>query len=272
MKRNTKTIILDILTYIFLATVVVLVLMPLLWIISTSLKPAIEIFQKPPHWIPHNPTVSNYAGVITASEIPRAFLNSFLVGALATFLALALIVSLIESMIPPIVPALPYAKIGIGNVVLLACFLLVGTLDGYVVLVLRCLLNAVFSANMASLAWSLPSALAAYLVMTLLYKTKLFSVCGVSVVGGIVHNLMQICVASLIVGKSVFVYLPYMMLAGAIAGIVTFSRKFKTQPYVRQSGGEEDEVPTVIAARNEIETNNEFDRRSETGDSNDTNV
>lgn len=90
MKRNTKTIILDILTYIFLATVVVLVLMPLLWIISTSLKPAIEIFQKPPHWIPHNPTVSNYAGVITASEIPRAFLNSFLVGALATFLALAL--------------------------------------------------------------------------------------------------------------------------------------------------------------------------------------
>lgn len=139
----------------------------------------------------------------------------------ATFLALALIVSLIESMIPPIVPALPYAKIGIGNVVLLACFLLVGTLDGYVVLVLRCLLTAVFSANMASLAWSLPSALAAYLVMTLLYKTKLFSVCGVSVVGGIVHNLMQICVASLIVGKSVFVYLPYMMLAGAIAGIVT---------------------------------------------------
>lgn len=204
----------------------------------------------------------------------------------ATFLALALIVSLIESMIPPIVPVLPYAKIGIGNVVLLACFLLVGTLDGYVVLVLRCLLNAVFSANMASLAWSLPSALAAYLVMTLLYKTKLFSVCGVSVVGGIVHNLMQICVASLIVGKSVFVYLPYMMLAGSIAGIVTglvcyfivtslgdrFSRKFKTQPYVRQSGGEEDEVATDISARNGIETNNELDRRSETGDSNDTNV
>lgn len=90
MKRNTKTIILDILTYIFLATVVVFVLMPLLWIISTSLKPAIEIFQKPPHWIPYNPTGSNYAGVITASEIPRAFLNSFLVGTLATFLALAL--------------------------------------------------------------------------------------------------------------------------------------------------------------------------------------
>ena len=42
------------------------------------------------------------------------------------FLALALIVSLIESFIPPIIPALPYAKIGLGNVVLLACFLLLG--------------------------------------------------------------------------------------------------------------------------------------------------
>lgn len=204
----------------------------------------------------------------------------------ATFLALALIVSLIESMIPPIVPALPYAKIGIGNVVLLACFLLVGTLDGYVVLVLRCLLNAAFSANMASLAWSLPSALAAYLVMTLLYKTKLFSVCGVSVVGGMVHNLMQICVASLIVGKSVFVYLPYMMLAGAIAGIVTgficyfivkslgdrFARKFKTQPYVRQSGSEEDDFAIDIATQNENGTNSEIDKKNDTGDSNDMNV
>ena len=37
-------------------------------------------------------------------------------------LALALIVSLIENMIPPIVPMLPYAKLGLTNVVLLACF------------------------------------------------------------------------------------------------------------------------------------------------------
>lgn len=70
------------------------------------------------------------------------------------------------------------------------------------------------------------------------------------------HNLVQICVASLIVGKSVFVYLPYMMLAGAIAGIVTgllcyfivkslgtrFDKQFKTQPYVRQQKDDEDDM------------------------------
>ena len=137
------------------------------------------------------------------------------------FLALALIVSLIESYIPPIIPALPYAKIGLGNVVLLACFLLLGVGEGYAVLVLRCLLNAVFSANMASFIWSFPSALVAYTIMVLLAKTKFFSICGLSVVGGIVHNTIQICVASAVVARGVFAYLPYMMLAGAIAGFVT---------------------------------------------------
>lgn len=74
-------------------------------------------------------------------------------------LALALIVSLLEGMLPPVVPALPYAKLGLGNVVLLACFVLVGVREGYVVLVLKCLLAAVFQGNVSSLVWSLPSAL-----------------------------------------------------------------------------------------------------------------
>lgn len=52
-------------------------------------------------------------------------------------------------------------------------------------------------------------------------KTKFFSICGLSVVGGIVHNTIQICVASAVVARGVFAYLPYMMLAGAIAGFVT---------------------------------------------------
>ena len=132
------------------------------------------------------------------------------------FLALALIVSLIESYIPPIIPALPYAKIGLGNVVLLACFLLLGVWEGYIVLVLRCVLSAVFAANTASLIWSLPSALVAYTLMVLLSKTRLFSTCGLSIAGGMTHNLMQICVASVVVSSGVFVYLPYMMLAGAL--------------------------------------------------------
>ncbi|MBR4800981.1 MAG: Gx transporter family protein [Clostridia bacterium] len=137
------------------------------------------------------------------------------------FLALALIVGLIENMLPPIVPALPYAKLGLGNVVLLACFLLVGVWQGYVVLLLKCFLTAVFSANFASMLWSVPSALVAYTAMVLLAKSGFFSTTGISVAGAMLHNAMQILVATLIIGQSVLVYLPYMLVAGAIAGFVT---------------------------------------------------
>lgn len=136
-------------------------------------------------------------------------------------LALALIVALLESMIPPIVPMLPYAKLGLTNVVLLACFLLVGVWEGYVVLVIKCVLSAVYAGNMAMLLWSLPSALVAYTAMVLLHRTKLFSVTGLSVTGGMFHNFTQILVATIVVGKSVFFYLPYMLLAGGVAGLVT---------------------------------------------------
>lgn len=136
-------------------------------------------------------------------------------------LALALIVSLVESYIPPIVPVLPYAKLGLGNVVLLACFLLVGVFEGYAVLVLKCLLSAVFAGNFSMLIWSLPSALVAYTAMVLLSKTKIFSTTGLSIAGGMLHNFTQILVATIVVGTSVFFYLPYMLLAGGIAGLVT---------------------------------------------------
>ena len=94
------------------------------------------------------------------------------------FLALALIVSLVESLIPPVVPALPYAKLGLGNVVLLACFLLVGAGEGCVVLVLKCLFAALYSGNISMLVWSLPAAAGAYAAMAGLWRTRLFSVTG----------------------------------------------------------------------------------------------
>lgn len=137
------------------------------------------------------------------------------------FLALALIVGLLENMLPPIVPALPYAKLGLGNIVLLACFLLVGVWQGYVILVLRCFLTAVFAGNFASMIWSVPSALVAYTAMVLLVHSRFFSITGVSVAGAMLHNAMQILVATLVIGESVLVYLPYMLVAGAIAGFVT---------------------------------------------------
>ena len=137
------------------------------------------------------------------------------------FLALALIVSLLESLLPPIVPALPYAKLGLGNVVLLMCFVLVGVREGYCVLLLRCLLAAVFAGNFSSLMWSVPAALAAYTAMYLLYKMRFFSTVALSAVGGMVHNAVQMAVGVGVAGSAVAAYLPYMLVAGGVAGVAT---------------------------------------------------
>lgn len=137
------------------------------------------------------------------------------------FLALALIVSLLESLLPPIVPALPYAKLGLGNVVLLMCFVLAGVREGYCVLLLRCLLAAVFAGNFSSLMWSVPASLAAYTAMYLLYKTRLFSTVALSAVGGMVHNAVQMAVGVGVAGSAVAAYLPYMLVAGGVAGVAT---------------------------------------------------
>ena len=59
------------------------------------------------------------------------------------------------------------------------------------------------------------------LVMALLKKTKKFSSVGVSVAGGIFHNVGQIIVAMLVLEtKALAYYLPILILSGLAAGIL----------------------------------------------------
>lgn len=89
-KHKVKNSILSLFSYAAVTLTVLVTLIPLGWIVSTSLKPSVEIFSNPPRWIPINPTISNYTDVLLNSHIPRAFLNSLLIGLLSTFLALLL--------------------------------------------------------------------------------------------------------------------------------------------------------------------------------------
>jgi len=50
----------DILSYIILTIAAILVLMPLLWMFSTSLRPTSESFSLPPQWLPTQFRVENY--------------------------------------------------------------------------------------------------------------------------------------------------------------------------------------------------------------------
>jgi multiple sugar transport system permease protein len=56
---------------------------PIAWMVSTSFKPADEIFANPPTWIPQSPTLDGYRAALSG-RILRNFLNSVIIGAGAT--------------------------------------------------------------------------------------------------------------------------------------------------------------------------------------------
>jgi len=58
----------------------------------SSIKKLPELFTVPPHWLPNEPTLDNYATVFFHSNIPRYFLNSCIISGGATLFALALAV------------------------------------------------------------------------------------------------------------------------------------------------------------------------------------
>jgi ABC-type glycerol-3-phosphate transport system permease component len=64
-------------------TVVILliVLFPYIWLLSSSFKPAGEVFAVPPRLLPSQPTLDNFAEIISRGDIQRFFLNSALIAA-----------------------------------------------------------------------------------------------------------------------------------------------------------------------------------------------
>ncbi|MEH1770788.1 carbohydrate ABC transporter permease [Nostoc sp.] len=78
-----------ILMYAVLGTIALLMLFPLLWLISTSLKsPTENIFQSPPQLLPSQPTLNNFSSVWNSLPFGQYLYNSTLVSVLTVGLNL----------------------------------------------------------------------------------------------------------------------------------------------------------------------------------------
>ena len=60
------------------AAIAVLMVLPIAWLVVTSLKPEAEIYRFPPSWLPVPFTLDNYLAVLRSS-MPLYFLNSIIV-------------------------------------------------------------------------------------------------------------------------------------------------------------------------------------------------
>ena len=134
--------------------------------------------------------------------------------------ALAFILSYVEAMVPIPIP-IPGVKLGLANLVTIVGLYTVGIPGSAVVSLVRIILAGFTFGNMFSMIYSLAGGILSFILMVIFKKTKWFSQIGVSMIGGIGHNIGQICVAALVVQtKGVFAYLPFLLVAGIVAGAV----------------------------------------------------
>ena len=134
--------------------------------------------------------------------------------------AVAMVLSFVESQIPAFV-AVPGVKIGLANIAVVFALYRLGWKEAAGISLVRVLLVSLLFGSAASLLYSLAGAVLSLVGMGIMKKTGRFTEIMVSVSGGILHNIGQIVMASLILETDVLrYYLPFLLVSGIIAGIV----------------------------------------------------
>lgn len=136
------------------------------------------------------------------------------------FTALAMIFSYIEAMLP-ISLGVPGAKPGFANIAILIVLYTVGAKPAFYVDILRIVLTNILFGNMASFIFAMSGGLLSVIVMILLKRINRFSIAGVSVAGGVSHNIGQIIAAAAVTKTpGIAYYLPVLLVMGVITGVI----------------------------------------------------
>lgn len=134
--------------------------------------------------------------------------------------ALAFILSYIESILMPV--QVLGIKLGLANIVILAALYLFGAKQAAAIAVIRVLLAGLTFNSISMMIYSFGGVFVSFLLMLCLKQTKRFGIVGVSVVGGVGHNIGQILVATLVLGNALY-YLPILLLGGIFSGLIVGS-------------------------------------------------
>ena len=138
---------------------------------------------------------------------------------LGLLIALAFVFSYIEFLIPVNI-GIPGAKLGLANLVILVALYTLNEHDAFVLSMIRIVLVGFTFANLASMLYSLAGGILSYLAMVIAKRTQLLSITGVSVIGGVFHNVGQIIMAICVVKTaSLIYYLPVLLVSGIAAGV-----------------------------------------------------
>ena len=135
-------------------------------------------------------------------------------------IALAFIFSYVEALIPLPVPV-PGMKLGLANLVNVVGIYTVGAAGTIAVGLIRIVMVGFTFSNPGSMLYALSGGVLSLAAMALAKKMDWFDKTGVSILGGVCHNIGQLSMAAWITGTAgVFSYLPVLLVAGVITGAV----------------------------------------------------
>lgn len=141
---------------------------------------------------------------------------------LGVMVALAIVFSYVEAVtIGGFI--MPGIKVGLANIVVVTTLWTMGKKEALVVSVVRVILTGLMFGNAYTMLYSIMGAIGSLTVMIALKEKTTLSIKGISVVGALTHNIIQILVAVVLLQNKwlLITYLPWLLIAGVIMGLIT---------------------------------------------------
>ena len=141
------------------------------------------------------------------------------ISVIALFSAFAILASYIETFIPSL--GIPGVKLGLANIAVVLALFLLDAESAIIINVVRIVIVGLLFGSLFGISFALAGAFVSLTVMIILKKVFNFSIITVSIFGGFFHNVGQLIVAFILVDNySVFAYLPVLLIAGIITGLM----------------------------------------------------
>ena len=162
-----------------------------------------------------NSAVTVKKGQATKQAPGASARNAALFGILT---ALALVLGYVESLVPVYLGA-PGVKLGLANLVTMVGLYCMGAKETALISVVRILLSGILFGPPSAILFGLSGTALSLTIMALCKRFWLFGMVGVSILGGVAHNIGQFLMAAFVVNTfGVFSYLPVLLTAGCTAG------------------------------------------------------
>ena len=135
--------------------------------------------------------------------------------------SVSLVLSYIEAILPPLWSAVPGIKMGLPNIIIVLLLYRFSFRDAAVVSLIRISIMSLLFGNAMIFIYSFAGAALSLFVMATFKKMDFLSTVGVSITGGVTHNLGQIIVAIIIMQtKEIGYYMIVLAITGTIAGVL----------------------------------------------------